>query len=494
MNKKISFKFLIITLAATLTISFILPFNHIYAEYDYPVPTTITQFGYNKNNNDPIYFQASASGIYYSAMYTSDNWGYMLFYSSSYNNKYVSLSGAASSSKFLTNTYTYNNSTYNYALYKNDWLMFDSDIHIDGVNVNSNDLSDVFCHAVGSCKLPDTPPVQPGDLTFNYYTDFASNSQTTINAMKSNRDTITWDYDFTDSNISALDLKVDIRAIPVNYYSATEQDLKTLSWNNLNMNVSLYADLGSYHINYNMRKVSYTWEEVVDKISYISNLPDIYNNLVNDWNFKIFNLNNYYYWTGWVYQIRLNTDSGDYTGEWQTIYQVSSAPPEDASTTINYYVYGNGMTEPVYQTIQNINNQNNITNNTWYVNGSPYDVDPSTGQSWWEQLIQFITNIVSEILGFLGSIFDSVITGVLEFIHDLGIDFLGLFENLISNIVDLFGNIDLTGSNFTIPEEYTDDLNTYNTWTTGVFNIFFSSGLALFVLIPLLLMIVRLVL
>jgi len=87
-----------------------------------------------------------------------------------------------------------------------------------------------------------------------------------------------------------------------------------------------------------------------------------------------------------------------------------------------------------------------------------------------------------------------VIDDIFELLHNLGIDFLGIFSQLINNVVDLFGNIDLTNSEYTIPEEYTDNINTFNSWTTGIFNVWFSSGLGLFVLVPFIMLIVRLVL
>lgn len=364
----------------------------------------------------------------------------------------------------------------------------------NGVSVNGyNDVNACgFYYIYGDGAVDPAPPISPPEITYNYYTDFASNQQNIVNSLKSNRDTITWNYDPTNSNINGLDIRIELRAVPCKYYASTENALDNLSWGDISIESSYIADLGSYHWNQNGSKASFTWEEVIDKFTYYSNLPAWYNDTFNFWNFKKKYFSNYWYWCGWVYQARINTVSGDYTGEWETIYQVSSAPPDSASTVINYYVTGTGVTEPIYQTIQNINNQNNITNNQWYVNGSPFNVDDNTTSNWWEQLLQFIRDIVAEILGFLGGIFDSVINGVLELVNNLGINFLDVFTNLINNIVDLFGNIDLTGSGYTIPEEYTNNVNTFNTWTTGIFNVFITSGLGLFVFIPMIMLVVRL--
>lgn len=250
-----------------------------------------------------------------------------------------------------------------------------------------------------------------GVLTFNYYTDFASNQQNTINSLKSNRDTITWDYNTAGSNIDAVDLKVDIRAVPTNYHAATQEDLLSSDWSDLNVGLSYAADLGSYQLNHNGRSVSFTWESVVDSFRISGSYPDWMERVINFWEFGIFELNNSRYWSGWVYQIRLNTWSGDYTGEWQTIYQVSSAPPEGSSQVINYYVNGTGITEPIYQTIQNINNQNNVTNNTWYVDGSPYNITGTEeGGNWLTTLIEIIVGKLSQLLSNIFSFDDQSLT------------------------------------------------------------------------------------
>lgn len=335
------------------------------------------------------------------------------------------------------------------------------------------------------------PPLQAGELKVNYYTDFASTQQYTIGALKSNKDTIKWEYDSTNSNISLLDLKVDIRAVPNNYYSSTETGLESLGWGDMHLDVSYAADLGSYQINNN--QVSYTWESVVNSFKTHTNLPEWFDNVINFWSNGFYKFyNNQYYAAGWVYQIRLNTWSGDYVGEWQTIYTVPSSPPEGQQTTIEYYVNGTGMTEPVYQNIQNINNQNNITNNTWYVNGSPYGINDDSGENWFTKLLEILAGLVSDIISAITGLFGDVFSGMFDLIKSLGVDLLSVFTNLITWFRDLIGSIDLTGQNYILPEEYTQNINTFSSWTNGVLSILFNSGFGLIVLVPFVLFIVGL--
>lgn len=478
MKKNIPYTIIFPILIISIVISSVMPFN-IYAEdvYDsslvYYGPIEELQVQYSTKPNDPDtrrnrYIKRPANTQTVFATWTQSGYkrlGTYTFSTVSDQSDY----GWKESGGGVTNTswhyadgtsltYVYDNVTY-YVYYDNfnqQYGYINSEINVS-TNLGSNGagssyydqatLEKMFKYTGYYYGIEDDTVVQ-GDLTFNYYTDFASNQQNNADAMKSNRDTIIWDYDATNSNIPATDLKVDIRAVPTKYYAVTEDALNSLTWSDLSIEASYASDLGSYQINWNNRKVSYTWEEVVDGFKFVSNLPSYYDDMVNFWNFNKRYSSDYWYWTGWVYQIRLNTWSGDYTGEWQTIYQISSAPPEGSSETINYYVTGNGLTEPVYQTIQNVNNQNNITNNTWYVNGNPFDVNSDDGdENWLTKILELILDAVFGTLRKLVDAITSLLIGSLEAIIDF-------FTNIWDRFLNLFDVINFSNDN----QEYDLDI------------------------------------
>lgn len=489
----------LITLAITICV---MPFNHIFADSSNATYVTVSSnecipIFENISTHSQRMYKANVETRAICIKNTGTNNGYIFTVSLIAGDFDANNDNScpASLNTHMNRVYTYENN--NYYIGVNDLSIsltaFDSLVPIVEIANTSSSTRPTYAYryTYGDLSVDPTPSIQVGDLKVNYYTDFASTQQYTIGALKSNRDTIKWEYDSSNSNLSLLDLKVDIRAVTNNYYSSTESGLESLGWGDIHLDTSYSADLGSYQINNN--QVSYTWESVINSFKMHTNLPEWFDNVINFWSNGFYKFyNNQYYAAGWVYQIRLNTWSGDYTGEWQTIYTVPSSPPEGQQTTIEYYVNGTGMTEPVYQNIQNINNQNNITNNTWYVNGSPYGINDNSGENWFTKLLEILAGLVSDIISAITGLFGDVFSGIFDLIKSLGVDLLSVFTNLIIWFRDLIGSIDLTGQNYILPEEYTQNINTFSSWTNGVLSILFNSGFGLIVLVPFVLFIVGL--
>ena len=257
-----------------------------------------------------------------------------------------------------------------------------------------------------------------GDLNnLGFYTKFTNSQQSNISQMALNKDVITWDkyQDTAGNDLNDINLRVDIQAATIDYEANTKSDLLNQTIND--MVTGAWSDLIT--ISPNVGTYETTWQNVASALWGTNNIT------INFWNslFNVFDsAQGVFYKNGWIYRIRLRTQDNSYVGDWQIIYNVTSAPPSDSDKVYtNYYIYNYTVPDPeTYQIIQNINNINNTENN-WYQNDTPFNPDQNnnTDMSWIAKLIEAIISLFENIAKLAGDI--------LDFLGGLIHDLLGLF-------------------------------------------------------------------
>ena len=173
--------------------------------------------------------------------------------------------------------------------------------------------------------------INHGDLNdLGFYTKFTNSQQTTLLSLKKNIDVLTWDgYQDTNGNqINTMDYMVDIEAYATEYYDNSKSDLLNQGINNLLL-VGTPVNLVS--ISPNIGKWEFTWEEVATALVG-SNAVNNYLNSIN-----LTQSENKFYTKGWIYRIRLRTHDSSWVGNWQIVYNMTSAPPQDSQNIYNYY-------------------------------------------------------------------------------------------------------------------------------------------------------------
>lgn len=324
-----------------------------------------------------------------------------------------------------------------------------------------------------------------GDLVdLRFYTNFVNSQQNEYNSnlMRLNKDTIEWDR-FEDSNGNPLnvpELFVEIQAYMFEYNALTKSDLlenTILDGVYVGTPYTLYK--GSAHVG----KKEFTWGEVVQGFTDQTHMYQFFDRMFPNY------YENQWMKIGWVYRIRLITQDESYVGDWQIIYNTTSAPPSDSETIYNYYYYygGQGIDPGVVNSIQNIQyinqDSNNVTSN-YYVNGVEI---PTSGSNWLETLLKFISDTIGKILDFLGSLFDGFIDLLLGLFD--GFDPVGSFFNWWESLKDQFNGIDLTLPEYNLPDEDISEL--YNL-PKATLDIFIDNGLGFVIFIPLIFFILRL--
>lgn len=347
------------------------------------------------------------------------------------------------------------------------------------VVADSNSNTNAYLYTFGDYAVGADPVINYGSLIdLGYYTNFTNSQQTNYYQMRFNKDTIIWNgYEDSNGNqINTLDMEVEIQVYEIEYSGTSKSDLLSRIVEDLR---SFGSPQTIYEGSANRGEVSFTWGQISEALTGSSTIVDFYSNLAPH------SYENMWYSLGWLYRIRLKKSDDSYIGPWQTIYTVTSAPPEDSETLINYYYYygGQGITPDVINSIQNINNINNTTNN-WYVDGT--QVDPN-GSNWLETLLKFISDLIGRILEFFTSIFDGLVDLLLGLFD--GINPKDSFLNWWSNLKDWFDSIDLTDTNFNLPNE---DISGFWVLPQRTIQLITENNLGYILFIPLLVFILRL--
>lgn len=351
--------------------------------------------------------------------------------------------------------------------------------YLSTVSGKNDDQSAIY-YTFGDGAIGPVEPVIMGDLVTGFYTQFATrgNNDDSIIAMRLNKDTITWDTtDSLGNDLSGILWVVDIRAVPVQYSSATKNNLLLQTISDVLLSTDTY-DITT--ISASQGQFSITWGDLVD--NYLENFGSLK---------QLFAMFNESEWIqkGWIYQVRLRSLSEDrpYEGEWQTVYNTTSSAPSDAQTIMNYYYYtnGNGLNPGVINSIQNINTTNNTTNN-WYVDDQEIDTDPD--HSWIEKLIEALVSLVQSILDFFKGIFDGLVDLLLGLLD--GFDPVGSFMGWWSDLLNGFNGIDLTLPEFNLPE--IEGIESLSILPQKTIELFTDNGLGIVIFVPLILMILRL--
>lgn len=348
---------------------------------------------------------------------------------------------------------------------------------ISDISINDKPLETAIYYTFGDGSIE---PVVMGNLVTGFYTQFATrgNNDDSIIAMRLNKDTITWDTtDSLGNDLSGILWVVDIRAVPVQYSSATKNNLLLQTVSDYLLSTDTY-DITT--ISASQGQFSITWGDLVD--NYLENFGSLQ---------QLFAMFNESEWIqkGWIYQVRLRSLSEErpYEGQWQTVYNTTSSAPSDAQTIMNYYYYtnGNGLNPGVVNSIQNINTTNNTTNN-WYVDDQEIDTDPD--HSWIEKLIEALVSLVQSILDFFKGIFDGLVDLLLGLLD--GFDPVGSFMGWWSDLLNGFNGIDLTLPEFNLPE--IEGIESLSILPQKTIELFTDNGLGIVIFVPLILMILRL--
>lgn len=369
--------------------------------------------------------------------------------------------------------YYYLKYNYNSQWISNYYATYGFQPHITG----NTDSQDAYYYTFGDGAIE---PLTYDDLQdVGFYTKFTNSQQSNTSQMALNKDVITWDnYQDTNGNdLNDVNLRVDIQAASINYEANSKSDLLNQTIND--MLTGDWSDLIT--ISPNVGEYSFTWETVARALFGSNYAANWWNNLFNVFD----SAEGIFYKKGWIYRIRLRTADNSYIGNWQIIYNITSAPPSDSEKVYNnYYVYNYTIPdEETYRIINNINTINNTTNN-WYQNDVPFN--PDSGSNWWEKLLEFISEVLSKILDFFSSIFDGLVDLILGLFDNINPadSFFNWFSDLFNGIHD----IDLTLPQFNIPDE---DLTSFNRLVQETLNIFSFNNFGFVIFIPLLLIIIK---
>ena len=478
-------------------ISFIVPFN-VFADVTYTTWNGLTcynAFRYSTNYYEHTYFSnTGGQGVRVVGLRnTSQNQFYYFYVNNTTAFKY-NLSQNTNSACTLTTTpntagnRTYNGNTYYYV---QSYVMLERlnetfnnvpIIDLSGT-LSSTQYADYAYRYTFGDLADDTEPY--GDLKdLGFQTYFTNTQQNSLLASRNNKDVITWDgYEDTNGNqINTLNMFVDIQAYQTEYSANTKSDL-------LNLTINSYTTIGDpvtlVSMGANSGRYEITWGEVATALVGTNMLSEFFNNFMPHY------YEGLYYTNGWLYRIRLRTHDNSYVGDWKIIYQITSAPPSDSSTIMQYYYqdYQYGYDNRVINTIENMNTYNN-TNNQYFINELPIDTNQnSNGSSWWDALLRLLEKIIDGIFGLL----NTLINELLDLISTLGVNVIQAFTDLFDSITDLLGNIDLTSIHFAIPQQYFTDLQYFKQLTLEFFNIYFDNGLGWLVMIPFILLLISLV-
>lgn len=502
-------KTLLLILCLSLTL-ILMPFNYVDADaYDYgatylSLQNNVCYFWYINNSasasNDLLhkaYINTSTSEVRAVILYKSGSNQRTTLYLISNNpftayiNSYVgdeeTADQSCSTSYSNSTEYTYNDVTY---YVKASTVNRSGVTTLNGSNFPYIDLSDssltknndtAYRYAFGDLSFSGIDLNKYGNLrNVGFYTDFVNYQMSNA---RENLDHIRWNgfYDDKNNDLISIDNMVDIRARRINYISDTVNSLFGQTQSDI-----VYDDSYTDIISVNASKGSYdiSWGEVVDKFH---DSKPIYEILYTD---------NKYMLNGWVYQIRLRNDDNLYTGEWQTIYTMTSLSPSNQQTMSEQDEFSQKAVDMVYQidtlnqTIPNYNTYNYTFNNTQIVNPDGYQ-DTINGKPWYAYLLEGIQSLINTIVEGILGIGSDIVKGLFDFVTTLGVNVIDFFSDVFDNLKTNFESIDLDLPMFNVnfdKEEY--GISRFIEIPQYIIDKFFDAGIGYMILIPLILMLV----
>ena len=485
-------KSLIGILSIFLILSFILPFNlfaDTTATYFTATNECVNAIEYNTQyNHYYVHVISDSDDVRFTIEYdsTSGNYGFLWPVSPTSGHHYKIVSDTNSACTLSNPTDSFYDTQisgvkwyYKQVSFGNRQATYSNGIVVPDLTISGT--ADAVSYTWGNNAVGPTPVINYGDLKdLGFQTYFTNTQQSSLLASRNNKDVITWDgYEDTNGNqINTLDYMVDIQAYQTEYSANTKSDL-------LNLTINSYTTIGEpvtlVSMGPNYGRYEITWGEVAQRLVGTNMISEFFNNFIPHY------YEGLYYTNGWLYRIRLRTQDNSYVGDWQIIYQITSAPPSDSSTIMQYYYqdYQYGYDNRVINTINNMNTYNN-TNNQYFINELPIDTDTnSNGSSWWDALLRLIEKLIDA----LTDIFIELLKGIVQLITDLGVNLLQTFTNLWNSLLSLIQSIDVDNIDLDFP-----DLSSYNELVQRTINVFLNNGLAYMIFIPLIVAIVRLIL
>lgn len=316
-------------------------------------PTRFLVFKYN--NNFRYYLWSDKNFKYY--IRTDESYSCNIsasMNSSSYNGKYYEYDGGISN----WNSDTLSNITY------------ENVIELDHLP----NYIEAYEYAYGQYAEDPTTPINYGQIdNLKYYSNLLTSNPA------GNVDTIYWNgYQDTNGN-DITGLKIEIKA-ESGYFTA--QDRPSLlqetfaNWIRDNKpSVTIYKGTTL------QEKVAVEWQTVANKFKQNTET-------LGQFFWSIFAKEGWYYQYGWRYYARLLDENEDPISEWQELIQATSYTPQATETLTD----DEPLTPDDVDTINDINNQNNTTNN-WYVNNTVIN-NNEYNNTYQQNIIENIYNIL----------------------------------------------------------------------------------------------------
>lgn len=296
-------------------------------------------------------------------------------------------------------------------------------------------LENAVYYTYGEGAIDPVEPISWGDLLdVKFNTSIAGSGSAATN----NIDQITWNptQDSNGNDLTA-EQRVEIKAIAGNYTASSRNGLFGLGATDFDYNSGIEHLIGN--VAANRGEFSIEWSEVIEELNEGS-ISDFLNIRKSD---------DVWLKSGWIYQYRFVAE--DYTGDWHTIYNGTSAGVQNSlnieqSTQIN---------TNLINTIIEINTLNNSEYQNWMINNTVINMENSDGQEttdkpWWAYLLEAIVSLIDGMLSFLGNLIGDLISAIIDlftfdsFDLDVIVDF-GTEQresnNIIGQSINFFDNV-----------------------------------------------------
>lgn len=274
-------------------------------------------------------------------------------------------------------TITYNGQTYYFSWFQDSSYDNTAPVNVIGASDSYDQMAIYYTYGDGA--IGPEPGINWGKPALVEYSTKIAGSGT---ASGNNIDRISWDPDL-DSNTNLLPstAKIQIRAIPGEYTGITRQDLLTKTYTDLVLNytdattlVTLPVSVGRYETK---------WVDVANQLS----LPFASVQ-------SIIQGNDYFYKTGWIYQIRLIIEDEEYESDWINIYTATGSGVQESEVIVN----SDDMTQELIQNILVINTLNENTTTNWMIqditiNMNEYTEPGEGDKPWWAYLLEAILSV-----------------------------------------------------------------------------------------------------
>lgn len=338
---------------------------------------------------------------------------------------------------------------------------------------------DYYDYLFGQYAVPYPDSVSYGELRIGFSTDIAY-SGGNQDAWRLNKDTIYFDrYDTLGNDLFGN--LIELQAIPFSVYDQSKQNLLSKTVNDYVFDTVKVGHLGYWSPGQDY--IDFTWEYITNRFA-----PTWWSTYGDNYSLVGWFLNEKWYRVGWAYRARLVDEDNNELIPWQWVYNGTSIDTQDSVNIIN----NNGLTPELVNSINNINNYNNTTNNNTYNNQTInyYSSDQESDGSWIETLLESILGTIADLVGKILDFFKSILDGLLDLILGLfgDVDPAGSFFNWFSDLFNGIGDIDLTLPQFNLPNE---DLTGFNRLVQETLNIFSSNNIAFLIFIPLIILIIR---